>query len=933
MAKVSRRSFVRTVSAAGAAMIGSKAVSPVIGAPQRMVMQQHNGAISAVVQSPDEAVCQIDSIIAMNSGVALGGIGTGFIELRPDGCFYEWLIFNNGPWAGGLPANLAGVSPGMGPASLQFLVRTQQSGQEPKLRRLALRAKQNNLYSFGYVQDVESITFDAWFPMTTLRYGDSTLPVNIKADVFSPFIPGNARESGSPGFYLNFTIENTSNETITVSLLSLLDNPLARGCQKRMLSNAITQHGSTTALTMRTDATPESKTTIGSLCLSATGGKHSWISGTYSQYLGTRDLPVWHTRRVNFMLIDALQPFFAQGKLPNAAATHDPAETFTLSDVQINGLSAQEAAQWIAQLSQDAMLQRVFTDASLGSPDGKLSVEAQKQLLREVRRNLHALAGESDSDSSWGAGALASEVVIAPGASAQVRFALSWHFPHHFSRYGEDMGHMYANWFKDAADVNAHLTRRYDTLRSQTELFARTLADTSLGGPMAFAWSSQLCTAVASTWWVKAGHYSIWEGLGCCGQSTIDVDFSGNFGVTALFPELSLSRMTWMLQFQRPNGQVPHTYAGDFSHVDQGGWGRVDLNPMFVMMTLRDYLWTGDRTYLKGLWPHVVKAMEYTASLDTNGDGLPDKDTGYQSYDQWGLRGSPSYVCSLWLGALKAGIVLAEAQGQPAQAQAWRKILAMASQSFDKLLFNGRYYRLWADGSLHSDMCMTDQLSGEWFTHLIGLKASLPQAHLQSAWDSVFRFNFDSQTGVRNATAPHGGRGLLVLNNLQAGGVWSGIEYAFASCMMDHGNMAAGSAIVEAVHQRYRRAGSPWNQVECGDHYARAMSSWTTLLAATGFKPDMPHQTLALMPPVIGDFHAPWVMAGAFGTLRQRKHKLELTCLAGELQLKALRVRGLTTAMLRDSKPVQIHRADGDAGTIEFGEPLHLKAGSSLIVS
>ncbi|MBD3240501.1 MAG: hypothetical protein GF331_07935, partial [Chitinivibrionales bacterium] len=34
------------------------------------------------------------------SGIPLGGIGTGAVEIRDDGCFHDWSIFNNAAWAG-----------------------------------------------------------------------------------------------------------------------------------------------------------------------------------------------------------------------------------------------------------------------------------------------------------------------------------------------------------------------------------------------------------------------------------------------------------------------------------------------------------------------------------------------------------------------------------------------------------------------------------------------------------------------------------------------------------------------------------------------------------------------------------------------------------------------------------------------------------------
>ena len=33
------------------------------------------------------------------SGIPLGGIGAGSVEIRADGKLYEWHEFNNGPWS------------------------------------------------------------------------------------------------------------------------------------------------------------------------------------------------------------------------------------------------------------------------------------------------------------------------------------------------------------------------------------------------------------------------------------------------------------------------------------------------------------------------------------------------------------------------------------------------------------------------------------------------------------------------------------------------------------------------------------------------------------------------------------------------------------------------------------------------------------------
>jgi len=410
----------------------------------------------------------------------------------------------------------------------------------------------------------------------------------------------------------------------------------------------------------------------------------------------------------------------------------------------------------------------------------------------------------------------------------------------------------------------------------------------------------------------------------------MDVDYQGSFPVVALFPELKLGQMRQSIRFQNSKGQVPHTYEGDVERVDDG-FLRVDMNPQFVMMVCRDYLWTGDRAYLKNMWPHVEKAMAFTASLDTNGDGLPDRDTAVQTYDQWRMRGTPAYIASLWLGALRAGAYLADELGSTSDAKSWKDLLERASANFDHTLFNGTYYSLWVDGAQRDELCMTDQISGEWFTQMIGLPTTISQQNLDTAIGKIFESNFNAEFGLHNATAPKRGSSLLALNNLQAGGLWSGIEFAFASFLMGRGRYGDGVRVVEAVHRRYLRAGRPWNHVECGGHYSRALSSWATLLAATGFKPDLPHEALTLMPAAPGDFHAPWVMASGFGSIRRKGERLSITCTSGSLTLRKLRLSKPPRQVSMDGTALRAQmRQEGAATVVELDESVQLQAGGML---
>ena len=923
---MSRRKFFGAATATSATLAFS--LAPGKASPALAPFQTGSNADSLTGGGP----VMMPSTIAMGSGAPLGGIGTGFLELRPDGCFHEWQILNNGPWAGRRTqkrANEATVP------NLRFLLWTAKSeAKSQQLRRLYLRPDENDLYSLGYAQDVQGIDYEAWFPMTTLRYRDTTLPLRVSAMAFSPFMPGKTRDSATPGFHIAFTLENISSETVQASLLSVLNDPLVANLENRQLKNTIGHDGDSTHLLLETDAQPEDKTDQGSLCLSVTGGDHSWISGTFHEFT-LPGLCEWRSHRVHAMLLDILQDFFKSGRLPNTSAERDPTQEFKLSDTEIDALSSDQLKTWIRQLSADALFNRVISEARAANPAAADTDDEMKMLLKEIAGNLSGdLAGSERHSSTWGTGALASSVTLKPGQKIEVRFTLGWFFPHHINRRGEELGHSYANWFNNAAEVNQFLLKNYDAHRNGTEAFARTLADTSLGAPLAFVWSSQLGTLVKNTWWIKDGRYSIWEGLGCCGQSTTDVDFDGSGSIVALFPELKLGQMKDIIRFQNEAGQVPHNYSDSFDRIDRGGYGRVDMNPQFVMMVCRDYLWTGDKDYLKALWPGVVKAMDYTGSLDTNGDGLPDQNCGFQTYDQWSMSGAPSYIASLWIGALRAGIRLAHDTGNAAEEQRWKALLDKASASFDRVLFNGEYYSLWVDAERRDEMCMSDQVAGEWFSHLMGLPTTISENNLARAVDSIWENNFSPETGLHNATAPRGGRDIPLANNHQAGGVWSGIEFAFASFLMDHGRFANGAQLVEAVYRRYLRAGMPWNHVECGSHYTRAMSSWATLLAATGFKPDLPAQSLAITPSVPGDFHAPWVMASGFGRLSRKRNLLTIDCHSGALGFKTLQVIAKAKPVVRLAGHAVPAKATQGGGlvTLELAQPLTIQAGQSCTV-
>lgn len=874
--------------------------------------------------------------IAHTSGIPLGGLGTGSVEIRPDGYFHEWQIFNLGWWAPQQPDCCKDRSlwPELPPHALSFFVRAQVNGRRPLLRRLGVRSDVHNLYSFPWLKSVQRIDFEGRFPVARLRYVDRELPVELSATMFSPFTPHDARRSGTPGFYVAFRARNRTSQEVKLSLLATLMNPLAWGASERALENAVSHEGDSAIISMKTSAEMDCKATIGSMAISVSGGQPSWIAGEYPDFIN--GYLIWDTP-YGVSHESAFYGFRETGMLPSLGGTTSPSKLLRMGDSELDSLSRAEKEKIVTQLRRYAIFDAVWRRVEHVEPDLLRTDEGLTTFLKDARTRLDHLAGKDRSKQSWGDCALCSKVSLAPGEEKEIVFALSWYFPYHYSALGPVIGHMYENWFKDAEDVNRFLISNYAEHRRKTLLFADTLFDTTLPIELVEAVSAQLTTLPKCTWWTKKGEFAVWEGLGCCGFHTTDITYQGSFGILALFPELQKSQMEMGARFQRQDGRVHHFFTPDFSRVDEG-FDRVDMNQQFVLLVCRDYLWTGDKDYIRRLWPNIVKAMDNTALLDADGDGLPDHDTKRNTYDCWNFFGTPSYIASLWLAALRAAVRIAHDLGEKDREKSWGETLAKGVESFERKLWNGEYYSLWVDGSRRDECCMTDQIDGEWFTNLIGLGHSLPKERILAALKAIMKYNFSREDGLINASYPPSAKPVLsTYANLQAMAPWTGIEYAMASMMLDFGMVAEGLAVVKNIHERYMRAGRFWNHVECGDHYYRAMSSWALLAASTGFKIDVPAGRLELVPRVkLAETISPWVSSTGWGRFRRTASRLELECTSGELGFKELVLdlvsQGLDVTLNGRRLSAKVSPS-GELCTIAFDKPVLLGSGDRLVVS
>lgn len=118
------------------------------------------------------------------------------------------------------------------------------------------------------------------------------------------------------------------------------------------------------------------------------------------------------------------------------------------------------------------------------------------------------------------------------------------------------------------------------------------------------------------------------------------------------------------------------------------------------------------------------------------------------------------------------------------------------------------------------------------------------------------RYIPDDEGGLLMCTWPHNDRPKPFI--VYADEVWTGIEYAVAGAMVYEDQLEPARRIVRMARSRYdgrRRdglnsgpGGNPFNELECGKFYARAMSSWSLLIACQGLVLEGPRGILGFRP-------------------------------------------------------------------------------------
>jgi non-lysosomal glucosylceramidase len=124
--------------------------------------------------------------------------------------------------------------------------------------------------------------------------------------------------------------------------------------------------------------------------------------------------------------------------------------------------------------------------------------------------------------------------------------------------------------------------------------------------------------------------------------------------------------------------------------------------------------------------------------------------------------------------------------------------------------------------------------------------------------------------------------------------VMTGFEYTLAAGLAYEGEIDEALRVVADIRERYDgRRRNPYDEAECGHHYARAMASWGVLLALSGFHYDGVNKTMT----IASGTHF-FSTGDAWGTVTTEARESTVRVLGGEFRLSALQISGVGSANL-----------------------------------
>jgi uncharacterized protein (DUF608 family) len=811
----------------------------------------------------------------------VGGIGAGSVCMNGYGGLQDFSIRTR-PENTAMPAGFTANSPEAAFAILHIKadpgVTKLVEGPFPPFKIFDQGLQGQGLRRGGFegFPRFQKCAFRGEYPFGEAELSDPSVPLHVKVTGWNPFIPLDDKNSGIPCAILEYHLQNASSKTVEYEFSYHLSH-LAPGCrpdQSGSLNAAIPGKG----VFMNNREEPNAEA-FGSAAFISVGEapriKAMWLRS-----------PGWE-----FDSLSALWSEVSAGRFTTNAGSN------SVDTAGRNGGS-------------------ILLDGKLGPGESR----THTIVIAWHFANCYLREGLKPESTNVSGDAGCRTVLAGAGPPWRPFYAAHW---------------------RDAREVALYVEQNYASLRARTLSYKEALFSSTLPVYVLDAVSANLGILKSPTVLREEnGNLWGWEGCfpdnGCCHGSCTHVwNYAQAF--PHLYPQLERTlRDLELVRSMDDRGHVTFRGAIPDGPVDHNFHAASDGQLGGIMKLYRDWQISGDSDWLRRMYPLARRSIDYgirTWDPDRKGALFEPHHNTYD-IEFWGAEPMCS---SIYLGALSAMADMATHLGETADAANYADLARKTAAYMNQHLFNGEYYeqKVQYEGlrdtsfaqsvaqvsEKSSEMqqllkregpryqygsgCLSDGVIGVWMARMYGIEVPLDSANIRSNLRAIFKHNFKTdlsqhanaqrpgyamgnEPGLLLCSWPRGNKPTLPF--VYSDEVWTGIEYQVASHLIDEGLVEEGLTIVKAARSRYDgRTRNPWNEYECGNWYARAMSSYALLSAISGFRYSAVERTLWFAPRLNSrPFQCFFSTGTGFGTIGLHGRTLTIRLVEGELKIEHL---------------------------------------------
>ena len=343
-------------------------------------------------------------------------------------------------------------------------------------------------------------------------------------------------------------------------------------------------------------------------------------------------------------------------------------------------------------------------------------------------------------------GILASLVTLQPSETRYITFVIAW----------DNIDGYYKTWITGSANIAQYGYTNAERLKAKVNNWHNKILNSNLP-----TWYKDVlinnCHGLNSQYDWQSGGFA--QGVESVTDSKVDCFDQRVYSsiITPLFaPEVEYRIMKKYATDQATDGHILYAFGYTAS--------KNDVNSMFPVLLLRNYMWTGQTRFITEFYSNIKRSLQYNKTDDVNGNGLPDNqfstfDQPY--YDGW-MPTESEYCSQFWLTGLKSGKRFAEISNDATQAATYQTWYNQALTTFEKAAGSGGYWnnttagptglRGYYTGSndiassgAKGRACWASQLAGQWYADFLQLGLINPQGRIDSAIAFVDALNAASR--------------------------------------------------------------------------------------------------------------------------------------------------------------------------------------------